>query len=205
MNTRPRDSTSELFPPAVLDAATAGRLHERLVARAEQEDLLDVSYRTVDTAIGPLLLAATPAGLVRVAFGREDLDAVLARLAREISPRLLDAPARLDRVARELDEYFAGKRKVFDVPLDFSLSRGFRLTVLRHMAEIPYGETETYAQLAAVSGSPAAVRAVGTACATNPLPLVVPCHRVVRSDGTIGQYGGGSEVKRALLELEARG
>ena len=140
---------------------------------------------------------------MRLAFAREDHDAVLARLADSVSPRVLRAPARLDAAARELDEYFAGRRRQFSLPLDFQLSRGFRLAVLTHLREIAYGTTESYAVVAAAAGSPAAVRAVGTACATNPLPVLVPCHRVVRSDGSIGQYVGGPGAKQALLALEA--
>ena len=116
---------------------------------------------------------------------------------------MLRAPARLDRAAREIEEYFAGRRKRFDLPLDFQLSHGFRRTVLAHLPEIGYGKTASYAAIAAAAGNPRAVRAVGTACATNPLPVVVPCHRVVRRDGSIGQYAGGVEAKRTLLALEA--
>lgn len=179
------------------------RLHERLTAAAEQEGLLDVAYRTLDTPVGSLLLAATAQGLVKVAFDRQDHDAVLAALASAISPRILHAPARLDPVVRQLDEYFTGGRRSFDVPLDFRLARGFRLSVLEHLPEIEYGHTESYAQVATAAGSPKAVRAVGTACALNPLPVVVPCHRVVRSDGSYGQYAGGEEAKRVLLTMEA--
>jgi methylated-DNA-[protein]-cysteine S-methyltransferase len=179
------------------------RLHERLNAAAEREGLLDVAYRTLDSPVGSLLLAATEQGLVKVAFDRQDHDAVLAALAEAISPRILRAPARLDPVTRQLDEYFTGERQSFDVPLDFRLARGFRLSVLEHLPEIGYGHTESYAQVAAAAGSPKAVRAVGTACALNPLPVVVPCHRVVKSDGSYGQYAGGEEAKRVLLTLEA--
>ena len=178
------------------------RLHDRLVERAARRGVLDVSYRTVDSPIGSLLLAATSDGLVRIAFDREDHDAVLARLAGDISPRILRAPRRLDDAATQLDEYFAGHRRSFDLPIDLQLAHGFRRTVLTHLREIEYGTTESYAAVAAASGSPAAVRAVGTACATNPLPVVVPCHRVVRSDGSIGQYLGGTETKQALLAME---
>jgi len=188
--------------PAVDEAADA-RLRERLAAAAERDGLLDVAYRTVDSPIGGLLLAATEEGLLRVAFEIEDQDAVLASLADAVSPRILAAPARLDPVARQLDEYFTRRRRTFDVPLDFRLTKGFRRAVLAHLVAIPYGRTESYAEVAAASGSPRAVRAVGTACATNPLPLVVPCHRVVRSDGTSGNYRGGEEAKRDLLALEA--
>jgi methylated-DNA-[protein]-cysteine S-methyltransferase len=184
------------------DPETADRLHARLVEQADGEGLLDVSYRTLDSPVGPLLLAATSDGLVRVAFDGEDHDAVLARLAAEISPRVLRAPRRLDDAARQLDEYFARRRRRFDLPIDLQLAHGFRRTVLTHLRAIPYGSTETYATVAAATGKPAAVRAVGTACARNPLPLVVPCHRVVRSDGTLGQYGGGPEVKERLLRME---
>ena len=179
------------------------RLHERLTAAAEQEGLLDIAYRTLDTPVGSLLLAATAQGLVKVAFDRQDHDAVLAALASAISPRILHAPARLDAVVRQLDEYFTGGRRSFDVPLDFRLARGFRLSVLEHLPEIEYGHTESYSQVATAAGSPKAVRAVGTACALNPLPVVVPCHRVVRADGSYGQYAGGEEAKRVLLTLEA--
>ncbi len=184
------------------DSDTVARLHARLVQEADGEGLLDLSYRTLDSPVGPLLLAATPDGLVRVAFDREDHDAVLATLAAEISPRILRAPRRLDDAARQLEEYFARRRRRFDLPIDLQLAHGFRRTVLSHLRAIPYGSTETYATVAAATGRPAAVRAVGTACARNPLPLVVPCHRVVRSDGTIGQYGGGQENKERLLQME---
>jgi methylated-DNA-[protein]-cysteine S-methyltransferase len=179
------------------------RLHHALVDRAARSDLLDISYRTVDSPIGSLLLAATPAGLVRVAFDLEGHDQVLARLAAEVSPRILRAPARLDDTARQLDEYFAGERRAFDVTVDLQLAHGFRRTVLDHLRDIAYGTTASYSAVAAASGSPAAVRAVGSACAHNPVPVVVPCHRVVRRDGSIGQYLGGTEAKRALLDLEA--
>jgi methylated-DNA-[protein]-cysteine S-methyltransferase len=179
------------------------RLHARLARAASDAGLLDVAYRVIDSSVGPLLLAATEAGLVRVAYAREDHDRVLEQLATRISPRVLRAPARLDPVARELDEYLSGRRTSFDLPLDFQLATGFRRTVLNHLPEIAYGRTASYAAMAIAAGNPKAVRAVGTACATNPLPLVVPCHRVIRSDGTIGQYAGGPENKQILLSLEA--
>jgi methylated-DNA-[protein]-cysteine S-methyltransferase len=186
-----------------VDEAAQGRLQARLAAAAAADGILDVAYRTIDTPVGPLLLAATEKGLVRVAYAREDHDRVLDQLANSISPRVLRAPARLDLAAREIEEYFAGQRKRFDLTLDFQLSHGFRRTVLSYLTEIGYGKTASYAAIAAAAGNPKAVRAVGTACATNPLPLVVPCHRVVRGDGTIGQYAGGTDTKRTLLALEA--
>jgi methylated-DNA-[protein]-cysteine S-methyltransferase len=185
------------------DTATMDRLHARLAARAADDDLLDVAYRTLDTPVGPVLLAATPHGLVRVAFAVQDHQAALQQLADRVSPRVLRAPGRLDAASRQLEEYFAGSRRRFELPLDWSLSTGFRLDALHQLPGIGYGRTATYAEIAAAAGSPRAVRAVGTACATNPLPLVVPCHRVVRSDGTPGQYAGGAGVKRFLLDMEA--
>ncbi len=180
-----------------------GTLRERLVTAARAEGILDVAYRTLDTPVGTLLLAATELGLVRVAFSCEDHDAVLLDLSARISPRILRHATRLDGTARELEQYFAGRRRAFDVALDWRLSTGFRRRVLHHLPEIAYGRTATYAAVAQLSGSPRAVRAVGTACATNPLPVVVPCHRVVRSDGGMGGYLAGVEAKRALLSLEA--
>ena len=187
------------------DADATARLHARLVEQAERGDLLDVCYRIIDSPLGQLLLAATSQGLVRVAFDREDHDAVLARLSTTISPRILRAPRRLDIAATQLDEYFAGRLHRFDVPIDLQLAHGFRRTVLTHLRDIAYGSTATYSSIAVEAGSPAAVRAVGSACATNPLPVVVPCHRVVRRDGSIGQYLGGTDAKRALLAMEAAG
>ena len=204
MTTRQRwASDADLFADLPdIDEEAIRTLHARLVSSAGKAGLLDVAYRTVDTPVGTLLLAATERGLVRVAYAREDHELVLDHLAKEVSPRILHAPGRLDRVAKELDGYFAGRRDAFDVPLDFRLSHGFRRVVLSYLQQIGYGKTASYATVAAAAGSPKAVRAVGTACATNPLPIVVPCHRVVRSDGAIGQYVGGVDAKKALLTLE---
>lgn len=188
--------------PPPIDERTRTRLHARLAAEADRAGILDVAYRTLDTPVGSLLLAATGEGLVRVAYAREDHQKVLEQLAAGVSPRVLRAPARLDAAAREIEEYFTGRRHLFDLPLDLRLARGFRRTVLSRLTGIGYGTTASYAAVAEAAGSPRAVRAVGTACATNPLPIVVPCHRVVRSDGTIGQYVGGVEAKRTLLSLE---
>lgn len=178
-------------------------LHARLAAAAHRDGILDVAYRIVASPVGDLLLAATEQGLVRVGYAGEGHDAVLQSLADRISPRILTDPDRLDPVVRQLDEYFAGTRRTFDLPLDWRLSTGFRNTVLRHLPEITYGSTASYATVAQLAGNPKAVRAVGSACATNPLPVVVPCHRVVRSDGSMGGYLGGVEAKRILLDMEA--
>ncbi|WP_328603565.1 methylated-DNA--[protein]-cysteine S-methyltransferase [Amycolatopsis sp. NBC_00345] len=179
-------------------------LHTRLTGAARAEGVLDVAYRTVDSPVGRLLLAATAEGLVRVAFEGEDHNAVLESLAAVVSPRVLAAPGRLDPVARELDEYFAGDRRRFGVPVDLRLAKGFRRAVLDRLKDIPFGHTRSYAEVAAAAGSPRAVRAAGTACATNPVPLIVPCHRVVRSDGAAGRYRGGETAKLALLAMEGR-
>jgi methylated-DNA-[protein]-cysteine S-methyltransferase len=193
---------TDLFttPP---DPGTLARLHRRLEQAAEREGLLDVAYRMVDSPVGSLLLAATPRGLVRVAYDIENHDRVLETLAGRLSPRVLPAPGRLDAAARELEEYFGGRRRDFSLSLDLSLSRGFRLLVQQYLPSIGYGQTRSYQQVADVVGHPKAVRAVGTACATNPLPVVVPCHRVLRSDGTPGGYVGGLAAKTMLLNLEA--
>ena len=185
------------------DPDTLSRLRHALGVAAEAEGLLDVAYTTIDSPVGTLLLAATPKGLVRVAYDIEDHDRVLSALSQRISPRVLRAPRRLDAAARQLDEYFGRQRRAFDLPLDLSLSSGFRQLVQRHLPEIGYGQTRTYRQVAELVGNPKAVRAVGTACATNPLPVVVPCHRVLRTDGTPGGYVGGPAAKQALLSLEA--
>lgn len=191
------------FPMPPVSTSDLAWLHDKLVVDAEAAGLLDVAYRVVDTPVGPLLLATTVVGLVRVAFVADGHDAELDELSRQIGPRILDAPHRLDTAVRQLDEYFHGTRTGFALPLDFRLAKGFRREVISHLIDIEYGRTASYAQVAASAGSPRAVRAVGTACAKNPLPVVLPCHRVVRSDGGIGQYVGGAEAKRILLRLEA--
>ncbi|MFF2555256.1 methylated-DNA--[protein]-cysteine S-methyltransferase [Nocardia sp. NPDC058058] len=188
---------------ASVDETTMVRLHRLLERKAEQAELIDIAYTTMDTPVGRLLLAATPKGLIRVAYAREGHDGVLETLAHKVSPRILRAPGRLDDAVREIDEYFARRRTSFDLPLDLSLSHGFRQIVQQHLPEIGYGQTRSYGQVAELVGNPKAVRAVGTACATNPLPVVVPCHRVLRSDGSLGGYVGGAEAKHLLLDLEA--
>jgi len=178
------------------------RLHARLEAEAQRGALLDLAYTTLDSPVGVLLLAATERGLVRVAYEVEGHDEVLQTLSNAVSPRVLRAPGRLSEPARQVEEYFARRRTVFDLPLDFALSRGFRQDVQRRLAEIGYGRTRSYGEVAALVGSPRAVRAVGSACATNPLPVVVPCHRVLRGDGSLGGYIGGLDAKTTLLDLE---
>jgi methylated-DNA-[protein]-cysteine S-methyltransferase len=181
-------------------AATAAAL-----ARADREGLVDVAVATVDSPIGTLSLAATPAGLVRVGFPREEGEFV-EELASSLSPRIVALPSRLDDARRQLDEYFEGRRHTFDLRVDLALSKGFRRTVLERLfADVGYGETLSYLELAERAGNPRASRAVGSAMATNPVPIVVPCHRVLRTGGQLGGYGGGLDVKRWLLALEGAG
>ena len=181
--------------PAALEALVVATL-----ARADTEDLVDVAWVVEDTPIGPLTLAATPAGLVRVGFGRED--DVLPDLAARVSPRVVHLPARFDALRHELDEYFAGRRRHFDVALDRRLSHGYRRAVLEELSKVPFGQTVSYRDLAERTGKPGASRAVGTAMATNPIPIVVPCHRVLRTGGALGGYGGGLDTKVWLLRHE---
>jgi methylated-DNA-[protein]-cysteine S-methyltransferase len=204
MSTTSQPGAEELFGALpIVDEAANRRLHRRLVEAAGAAGILDVAYRTLDTPVGSLLLAATDQGLVRVAYASQGHERVLDNLAETVSPRVLLAPERLDTVAVQLDEYFGKRRSAFDLPLDWRLSRGFRREVLEHLGQIAYGHTASYAAVAAATGRPRAVRAVGSACANNPLPIVVPCHRVIRSDGTVRNYVGGPEVKQALISLEA--
>ena len=184
------------------DPQALSRLRDSLMTAASDAGILDVAYRMLDTPVGTLLLAATEQGVVRVAYEREDHDLVLVALAQKVSPRIMLSPGRLDPAARQLSEYFAGSRRSFDLPLDLRLATGFRRTVLAHLPQIGYGHTESYAQVASAAGHPRAVRAVGSACATNPVPVIVPCHRVVRSDGSLGGYAGGASAKQSLLALE---
>jgi methylated-DNA-[protein]-cysteine S-methyltransferase len=176
---------------------------ERLVARADEDGLLDVAYARLDTPLGEAMVAATPRGLVRLALPSEDLDRVVADLAEDLSPRVLEFPARLDPVRRELDEYFEGRRDHFELALDWRLSHpGFYRRVLRATSRVPFGEVITYGDAAERAGNPRAFRAAGSALGSNPIPIVVPCHRVIRAGGEIGNYGGGAEMKRFLLRLE---
>jgi methylated-DNA-[protein]-cysteine S-methyltransferase len=181
------------------DAADAAR---RLSGRISTEGLADVSYASLDSPLGKLTAAVTERGLVRLAFPEEDLDAVLERLAARISPRIVEAPAPPDSVRRELEEYFAGRRRHFELALDWTLVGPFARRVLRAAGEIPYGGVLSYTQIAAEAGSPRGSRAAGNALGSNPIPIVVPCHRVLRSGGALGGYAGGLDRKRWLLELE---
>lgn len=178
------------------------RLSERVRERARAEDLIDVSYAEVNSPFGKLLAVATVRGLVHLGYPNRDVDAQLESIAGRISPRILEAPADLEAVERQLDEYFGGGRTEFDLPIDWQLSHGFAREVLKQTALIPFGETRTYGEMAELVGRPRAFRAAGTALGSNSIPIVVPCHRVLRSGGALGGYGGGIEVKTSLLELE---
>ena len=175
---------------------------DQLAARAEREGLLDVAYAQVDSPLGPLTVAVTRQGLVRLAYPDQPLDNVLSDLAQDVSPRVLEAPARLDPVRRELEEYFEGRRQTFQTPIDWRLTRGFFRKVLEATARIGYGQVSTYAEVADGAGSPRAVRAAGNGLGSNPMPVVVPCHRVLRTGGGLGGYTGGLERKQFLLALE---
>ncbi|HEX2057555.1 MAG TPA: methylated-DNA--[protein]-cysteine S-methyltransferase [Actinomycetota bacterium] len=175
---------------------------DELVKRAEQDGLVDVAYDEIDSPIGKLVVATTGRGLVRISFPTETEGLVLDELARRLSPRVVRAPRKVAPVARELDEYFAGRRKRFDVPLDWSLVGPYARKVLRATAAIPFGKVSTYREVARKAGNPAASRAAGNALGSNPIPVVVPCHRVLRTNGTLGGYGGGLDVKEQLLRLE---
>ena len=175
---------------------------EAVLKRAEKEGLVDVAYGTVDSPIGKLLIATTDKGLVRISFPTETEGIVLEELARRLSPRILEAPRKVAAVARELDQYFAGRRKKFEVPLDWSLVGPYATKVLKATARIPFGKVSTYREVAGKAGNPAASRAAGNALGSNPIPVVVPCHRVLRTGGGLGGYGGGLHVKEHLLKLE---
>jgi len=194
-----RDSAA----PEPDDAERAAAAARRLTERAAAEGLADVSYAPVDSPFGPLLAAATRRGLVRLAFPEEDGDEVLHRLAQRLSPRIVEAGPSLDPIRRELDEYFEGSRRQFEIDVDRTLIGGpFGRRVLTVTSEIPYGGVSSYAEVAADAGSPRGSRAAGNALGSNPIPIVIPCHRVLRSGGALGGYGGGLNRKRWLLDLE---
>ena len=189
-----------LTPPTV----DAGALAARVAALAAEEGVADIAYAQVDTPAGRLVAARTEHGLVRLAY--EDcnggVDAVLEALAARLSPRIVEAPARLDDARRELDEYFAGRRREFDLPIDWALTTPFARRVLQATAAIPFGQTSTYASIAAAAGSPRGARPTGNALGANPIPIVVPCHRVLASGGGLGGYTGGLSRKELLLGIE---
>jgi methylated-DNA-[protein]-cysteine S-methyltransferase len=166
--------------------------------------LIDVAYATLDSPAGRLLLAATPRGLVRLAYldAEREEDEVLEQLAARVSPRILAAPRRLDDARSELDQYFEGERRQFDLTLDWQLTHGFGRRVLQATARIPFGSVSTYKLVAAQAGSPRGSRAAGNALGANPIPIIVPCHRVLHTAGGLGGYTGGLERKRLLLEIE---
>ena len=178
------------------------RLRAGLAERAAHERILDVAYGRYASPLGDLTVIVTPRGLVRLSYPGEGVDRQLAEIAERISPRILDAPERTDTVRRQLDEYFAGRRQDFAVPIDWRLVRGFAGDVLRATARIPFGAVSSYRQVAAEAGSPNAYRAAGTALGSNPIPIVVPCHRVLHAGGSLGGYTGGLDRKRFLLRLE---
>jgi methylated-DNA-[protein]-cysteine S-methyltransferase len=184
------------------DKEAAMQAAVRFQERAAADGLADVAYATVDSPAGRLLAAVTRKGLARLAFGNQDADAVLEDLSRRLSPRVVEAPAKLDDVRRQLDEYFAGSRRDFTVPLDWALMRGFAKRVLEATHRIPYGSVSTYRDVATAAGNPRASRAAGNALGGNPIAIVVPCHRVLRTGGALGGYGGGLPVKQLLLDLE---
>jgi methylated-DNA-[protein]-cysteine S-methyltransferase len=207
MSTRTDDTTKSLEErlrePTRPDAAAWQRLRRRLAGQAAAAGLVDVAVERHDSPLGRLLLGATTRGLVRIGLPVEDEDAVLEELAARISPRVLCCSREsLTRARRQLDEYFGGRRRRFEIELDWRLTRGFRREVLRATARIPYGRTASYREVATRAGSPAASRAAGSALATNPLPILVPCHRVLPSGGGIGDYRGGADAKARLLALE---
>jgi methylated-DNA-[protein]-cysteine S-methyltransferase len=197
--------TQKQLEQALRGGPTAGDLDRavgKLLARAQSDDLIDVAYAYVDSPFGRMMVAGTDRGIVRVAFPHRPFDALLEQIAEVISPRVLEAPERLDEVRRQLDAYFEGNRRDFDLPLDWRLTHGFQNRAQHAIARIPYGETRNYSWIAKQAGNPRAFRAAGAACGANPLPPIVPCHRVVPAGGGVGNYGGGPEMKRALLELE---
>lgn len=205
LETRLRElgGAADLSGAPTRDGAAPGRVADltaAALARADADGLADVAWAVTDSPIGPLTLAATPGGLVTIGFGTED--ELLDALAAKVSPRVVHLPRRLDAARRQLDEYFTGARRSFDVALDRRLSRGYRREVLEALSQVPYGQTVSYKDLADRTGHPGASRAVGSAMATNPIPVVVPCHRVLRTGGALGGYGGGLEAKAWLLRHE---
>lgn len=204
MGTMEQIETALKDQPPLTDE-TWQRMRGEFAGRAEEEGLIDVAYEMHDSPYGSLLVGATSEGIVRVGLSAESEELILLDLAKRISPRIVRASrAPITDTRRQLDQYFEGERHEFDLTLDWRLAKGFRREVLVATELIPYGETRSYRDLAVEAGSPNAVRAAGTALATNPLPIVVPCHRVLRTDGNVGNYLGGTSMKEALLALEGR-
>lgn len=203
--TRPEDDDEDFPVPApTLDRSAAAAAAARFAASAAASGAADLAYAQIDSPVGRLVGAATPVGLVTLSYEdfRGGLDAVLEDLAAKVSPRIVAAPARLDQTRRELDEYFAGRRTHFEVPLDWSLSRDFTRRILQATAEIPFGATATYGAMATAAGNAKASRAAGRALGSNPIPIIVPCHRVIGTSGRLTGYTGGIERKIKLLEIE---
>ncbi len=194
-----RRLTDAVGPAPTLDL---DRLRATLARRAADDGLLDVAHGTYDSPLGPLTVMVTFRGLVRLSYSHEAVDEQLAELAALVSPRIMAAPERTDEVRRQLEDYFAGNRRMFDIPIDWRLVRGFAGAVLRATAQIRFGAVSSYREIAMEAGSPNAYRAAGNALGSNPVPIVVPCHRVLRAGGGIGGYTGGLERKRYLLRLE---
>lgn len=194
-----RELAASLDDLTGLDAA-----EQRFIAAAADGWLTDVVFDVIDSPLGELVAAMTPRGLAVLHYTLGNTDATLEEVARRLSPRMISSPKSLQQVARQLDEFFKGKRKDFDLQLDWSLLHGFTRKVLQVTARIPYGKTLTYSEVAAKAGSPRGMRATGNALGANPIPIIVPCHRVLRSDGTVGGYTGGPEKKIHLLQLEGR-
>jgi methylated-DNA-[protein]-cysteine S-methyltransferase len=195
MNDTDIRAAGEALPPA------PPALLERLAARAEDERLIDVSYSEMDSPLGMLLVAVTERGLVRLSY-TDSNEGALTSLAERLGPRILRRPARTDAVRRQLDEYFAGRRRDFDTPLDWSLIRGFGRRVLEATVAIPFGQVSTYQAVATEAGNPRASRATGNALGANPIPIIIPCHRVLRTGGGFGGYTGGLHRKELLLQIE---
>lgn len=195
------DVEQRLARPATPNLDPA-RITAELARRADAESLLDVAWSTLETPLGPIAVFVTPRGVVRVAYDRENFADVADEVAERVSPRVLLAPRRTDAVRAQLDAYFAKGRRDFELAIDWTLVHGFNQGVLRATAAIPYGEVTSYGEVAAAAGSPRAARAAGNALAGNPIPIVVPCHRVIHADGGLGGYTGGLETKRFLLRLE---
>ncbi|HEX2883231.1 MAG TPA: methylated-DNA--[protein]-cysteine S-methyltransferase [Candidatus Limnocylindria bacterium] len=196
------DELERRLGAASVPALDREALRARVASRAAEEGLLDVAYGSLDSPLGQLTVIVTPRGLVRLVYPGEAVETHLDELAERVSPRILRAPERTDDVRRQLEEYFAGRRHAFDVPIDWRLVRGFAAAVLRATARIPFGSVSTYRDVAAAAGSPRAYRAAGNALGSNPIPIIVPCHRVLHAGGGLGGYTGGLDRKRLLLRLE---